>query len=66
MTKNDIIAYVGTIINDIQGMTEEEIREIIKADIRLMDAETASFTEEHFEEIVSEAMEEVHENESAD
>lgn len=61
MTKNDIIAYVGTILDDIKGMTEEEIIELIASDIRLMDAETASFTEEHFEEIVSEAMEELKE-----
>ena len=58
MTKNDIIAYVGTILDDIKGKTEEEIIEIIASDIRLMDAETASFTEEHFEEIVAEAISE--------
>lgn len=63
MDKNDIIAYVGTIMNDIKGMTEEDIREIVGADIKLMDAETASFTQEHFEEIVAEATEEAKEGE---
>lgn len=64
MTKDDIIAYVGTILNDIKGMPEEEIREIIKADLKLMDAETGSFTKDHFEEIVAEATEEATEGEA--
>lgn len=56
---NDIIAYVGTILDDIQGMTEEEIRELVTADINLMDDETASYTKEHFEDIIAEAMSEI-------
>lgn len=59
MTNDSIIAYVGTIINDIQGMTEEEVREIVLADIKMMDAETAEYTMEHFEEIIAEAMDEM-------
>lgn len=59
MTNDSIIAYVGTIIEYIQGMTEEEVREIVMSDIRLMDGEMAAYTMEHFEEIIAEAMDEM-------
>lgn len=59
MTNDSIIAYVGTIIEYIQGMTEEEVRELVMSDIRLMDGETAAYTMEHLDEIIAEAMDEM-------
>lgn len=53
------IAYIGTIWEFIQGMNEDEVRELIEDDIKMMDEEWAEFTRDHFEEIVAEAMREL-------
>lgn len=54
--KESIIAYVGTIIDDIQGMTEDEIRATVIDDIKLMSEEEATFTRDNLAEIVEEAL----------
>lgn len=59
----NIVAYIGTIWNDIQGLEEDEIRDLIKEDIKMMDEEAAAYTMEHLEEIVAEALEELSEEE---
>lgn len=52
---NNIIAYVGMIdINDIKGMSEDDIRKMIIADAAMMDAEQATFTLENIDEIIDE------------
>lgn len=57
--KEGIIAYIGTIWNDIQGMSEDEIRELVIADIKLMNEDEAAFTRENLDEIVEEAVREL-------
>lgn len=52
-----IVAYVGTIYDYInEDTTEDEIRDMITADMKLMDEEQRKFTEDHLEEIIREAL----------
>ena len=54
---NNIAAYVGTIIDSIEGMDETEIKALVEADIRLMgDGEDATFTRDNIDDIVAEAI----------
>ena len=58
-TNTDIVAYVGTIWDYIDSdTTEDEIRDMITADMKLMDEEQRKFTEDHLEEIIEEDNEE--------
>lgn len=55
----NIIAYVGTIYEYINSnTTEEEIRDMVTADMMLMDEEQRKYTEDHLEEIIEEAIRE--------
>lgn len=52
-----IVAYVGTIYDYIDSdTTEGEIRDMITADMKLMDERERHFTEYYFEEIIREAL----------
>lgn len=56
---NDVVAYIGTIWDDIQGLDEDGIRELVLSDIALMDSETANHTISILDNIVEEALREL-------
>ena len=56
---NDVVAYIGTIWDDIQSLDEDGIRELVLSDIALMDSETASHTINILDDIVEEALREL-------
>ena len=57
--ERSIVAYIGTIWDDIQGLDEDSIRELVLSDIALMDEETASYTMGILDDIVKEAVREI-------
>lgn len=57
--ERSIVAYIGTIWDDIQGLDEDGIRELVLSDIALMDEETASYTMGVLDDIVEEAVREI-------
>ena len=58
LCKGDIIAYVGTLGNEIFSLSEKQIRDLITADAALMDGEIANITIDNLEEILEEAISE--------